>query len=61
VTFHVTAARDSDHDGLPDFSEASYGLDIHSASGDDGPSGDPDGDGVSNLDGFRAGTNPRGR
>jgi hypothetical protein len=61
VVFQVVAATDRDHDGLPDAWENAYGLNSASADGDDGPSGDPDGDGVSNLDEFRAGTNPRAK
>ena len=46
-----TAATDwdSDNDGLPDGWEWKYGLDPLSASGGDGAVGDPDGDGMSNL------------
>ena len=40
---------DSDNDGLPDGWEWQYGLDPLSSSGDDGPTGDPDSDGLSNL------------
>lgn len=42
---------DSDNDGLPDGWEWQYGLDPLDAStlGNDGASGDPDGDGLSNL------------
>ncbi len=59
VPFQTAAGRDSDHDGLPDAWEEEYGLNEYSADGDDGPAGDPDGDGVSNLDEYKAGTNPR--
>ncbi len=59
VPFQTTAGNDYDHDGLPDAWEEEYGLSPYSADGDDGPSGDPDGDGVSNLDEYKAGTNPR--
>ena len=46
-----TAATDwdSDNDGLPDGWEWKYGLDPLSATGGDGAVGDPDGDGMSNL------------
>lgn len=40
---------DSDNDGLPDGWEWQYGLDPLSSVGDDGPTGDPDMDGLSNL------------
>lgn len=40
---------DSDNDGLPDGWEWQYGLDPLSASGDNGSTGDPDSDGLTNL------------
>ena len=40
---------DSDNDGLPDGWEWKYGLNPLSSTGDDGAVGDPDGDGMSNL------------
>ena len=40
---------DSDNDGLPDGWEWKYGLDPLSSNGGDGAVGDPDGDGMSNL------------
>jgi hypothetical protein len=51
---------DFDGDGLPDLWEAKFGLNPASASGDDGPNGDPDHDGVTNLEEFHRGTHPRG-
>ena len=57
----VTPALDADADGLPDAWEALYGLDPRSAGGDDGPDGDPDGDGVRNRDELTAWSTPRGR
>ena len=58
---HVNAGPDADRDGMPDEWEYSVGLNAQSSQGDDGAAGDPDGDGVSNLDEFRAGTMPKGR
>ncbi|MEP4076206.1 LamG-like jellyroll fold domain-containing protein [Haloferula sp.] len=52
---------DNDADGLPDEWELTYGLGFSSAtgaSGDDGASGDPDGDLLSNLEEYNNGTNP---
>jgi len=51
---------DADADGLPSAWEAQYGLSATSGTGDNGALGDPDGDGVTNLDELRNGTHPRG-
>ena len=50
---------DADHDGLPDVWEVAYGLSTSSGTGDDGPWGDPDHDGWTNYQEWKAGTNPR--
>ena len=44
---------DSDNDGLPDGWEWQYGLDPLSSSGDNGSTGDPDGDAFTNLNEYR--------
>lgn len=52
---------DSDLDGLPDAWENSFGLDPEDATGDNGASGDPDMDTLSNLEEYNGGvesTNP---
>ena len=51
--------RDSDSDGLPDAWELAHGLNENDPVGENGPYGDPDLDGLSNLPEFLAGTNPR--
>jgi hypothetical protein len=51
---------DRDADQLDDRWETAMGLSITSGAGNDGPSGDPDGDGISNLDEQAAYSHPRG-
>ncbi len=46
---YEVALGDSDADGLPDYWEIQYGLDWQSSEGDNGASGDPDGDSYTNL------------
>jgi hypothetical protein len=61
VAIEVLPPADRDADGMPDVWEGEFGLRADTAAGDDGASGDPDGDGASNLAEFRAGTTPKGR
>ncbi len=49
---------DSDGDGLPDDWENQYGLDPNDPTGDNGAAGDPDNDGLTNLEEYTNGTNP---
>jgi hypothetical protein len=58
--FGVGPTADNDADGLPDDWETSFGLDPLAATGNDGPAGDLDGDGVSNLNEWRTNGHPRG-
>jgi hypothetical protein len=58
--FTYSATTDTDGDGMPDTWESTYGLNPNSATGADGASGDPDGDGRTNLDEYNANTHPRG-
>lgn len=55
----VGTAPDVDRDSLPDAWELAYGLDPSDATGDNGPTGDPDFDGMNNLQEYINGTNPR--
>ncbi|MBA3608473.1 MAG: hypothetical protein H0W43_08215 [Chthoniobacterales bacterium] len=53
-----TLSYDTDGDTLPDAWETQYGLNPNDATGDNGASGDQDGDGRTNSDEFILGTNP---
>jgi hypothetical protein len=54
----VSYTIDTDSDGLPDAWEVAYGLDHTSATGNDGASGDPDNDGLTNAQEYARSTNP---
>ena len=58
ASFNGYNSMDSDGDGLPTVWEIYWGLDPDVNTGDDGALGDPDDDGVTNLDEFRANTDP---
>ena len=50
--------RDTDGDGMTDDWEVRNGLDPNSASGDEGAFGDPDGDGLPNIDEYQNDCDP---
>ena len=59
MTCQAGASTDADGDGLPTYWEASLGLDPNDATGDDGASGDPEDDDLSNDEEFSRGTDPQ--
>ncbi|UCD86031.1 MAG: hypothetical protein JSU92_07515 [Deltaproteobacteria bacterium] len=50
---------DTDGDGLPNLWEYWYYLDPNDATGDNGANGDPDGDGITNMEELLGGLNPQ--
>ncbi|SMG16672.1 VWA domain-containing protein [Dethiosulfovibrio salsuginis] len=57
----LAAVDDADMDGLPGWWERAYGLDDNDPSGINGPDGDPDVDGLSNMEEFLRGTDPNSK
>jgi hypothetical protein len=55
ATANLSLLLDTDHDGLPDPWEAAFGLGTNNAAD---ATGDADGDGLTNLQEYNAGTNP---
>jgi len=54
----LDASQDTDGDGLPNGWEQTFDFSPLRPTGNDGPEGDPDGDGFTNLQEFLAGTDP---
>jgi alpha-tubulin suppressor-like RCC1 family protein len=59
VRINGVAQTDSDSDGLSDEWETREGLDKNNATGDNGANGDPDGDGVTNIQEYNNDTKPK--
>ncbi|MFW9993266.1 MAG: choice-of-anchor X domain-containing protein [Candidatus Odinarchaeota archaeon] len=57
--FSLVADQDQDGDGLPENWEVRHDLDDKDSSGDNGPAGDPDNDGISNKEELLEGIYPR--
>lgn len=58
MAFNIKDDTDSDNDGLPDTWEKNVGLNYKDPLGDNGPNGDPDKDGLTNMEEFENGTMP---
>jgi len=56
---NIAESLDSDRDGLPDVWELLHGLNPFAGAGQDGPDGDPDRDGLTNMQEYMARTEPR--
>lgn len=54
----TVTTNDTDGDSLPDWWECYYGLDYLNPEGEDGAAGDPDYDGISNIDEYLTNTDP---
>jgi hypothetical protein len=59
MTLQSGQSSDSDGDGLPDYWELAYGLNPYDSTGINGAEGDPDQDGITNIQEFQRGLNPQ--
>jgi hypothetical protein len=55
----LDASLDTDNDGMPDLWEQSFGLNPNDATGVNGAAGDPDADGLVNIDELNENTSPK--